>query len=80
MPVSQQDVEKFVFDAMVSFGPEPDEVNRDATLESLDVDSLDLVELAQLVEDEYGVLLQPDDFEGINTVGKAIDAIAAKVQ
>ena len=80
MSVSQQDVEKFVFDAMVSFGPEPDEVNRDATLESLDVDSLDLVELAQLVEDEYGVLLQPGDFEGITTVGKAIDAIAAKVQ
>ena len=30
----------------------------------MDVDSLDLVELAQIVEDEYGVQLKGEDMEG----------------
>ena len=41
-----------------------DEITRDATFEALDVDSLDLVELAQIVEEEYGVELEGEDIEG----------------
>jgi acyl carrier protein len=80
MPDSQQDVQDFVFKSLVSFGPEAEDVTREATLESLDIDSLDITELGQLVEGKYGVRLKPDDFMGVSTVGQAVDIIAAKVQ
>lgn len=80
MPHSQQDVQEFVFESLVSFGPEPEAVDREATLESLDIDSLDITELGQLVEEKYGVRLKPDDFENVSTVGQAVDVIVAKVQ
>ena len=54
------------------------EVTRDATFEQLDVDSLDLVELAQIVEDEFGVELDGDDVKDVKTVGEVIDLVVAK--
>ena len=54
------------------------EVTREATLESLDVDSLDLVELAQIVEDEFGVELDGDAVKDVKTVGDVIDLVVAK--
>lgn len=79
MAATSQDVQKFVFEAIESFGPEPDVINRDATLESLDVDSLDLVELGQMVEEKYSVRLKPDDLSEVKTVGQAIDVIAGRI-
>jgi acyl carrier protein len=76
---TKEDIETFVFEAIATFGPDPEAVNRDATLESLDVDSLDLVELGQMVEERYGLRLQADDMADVKTVGDAIDVIAAKV-
>ena len=43
------------------FGADEADITRDATFEALDVDSLDLAELAQVVEDEFGVELKGDD-------------------
>jgi acyl carrier protein len=80
MPYSQQEVQEFVFESLVSFGPDPEEVHREATLESLDIDSLDLTELGQLVEEKYAVRLKPEDFAEIETVGQAVDVIVMKVQ
>lgn len=80
MSPSQQDVQEFVFKSLVSFGPEPEEVSSEATLESLDIDSLDITELGQLVEEKYGVRLKPQDFEDVSTVGEAVNVIVAKVQ
>jgi acyl carrier protein len=73
-----QQIEERVFEAVASFGPEPEDVKRDATFESLDVDSLDLVELGQIVQDEYGVELKSDDMPKLKTVGDAIDLIASR--
>ena len=53
----------------------PEEITADATLEDLDIDSLDLVELAQIVEERYEVRLERDDFKDVSTVGGAIDTI-----
>ena len=44
-------VEARIVEALASFGPDIEQVTRDATFEELDIDSLDLVELAQIVED-----------------------------
>ena len=76
--VSTDNVEKTIFDGLVELGTERDALSREATLEDLDVDSLDLVELAQIVEDEYGVELKGDDVKDVKTVGDVIDLVVAK--
>jgi acyl carrier protein len=76
--VTPDNVEKVIFDGMVELGTERDELSREATLEDLDVDSLDLVELAQIVEDEFGVELRGDDVKDVKTVGEVIDLVVSK--
>jgi acyl carrier protein len=76
--VTKEKIEERVFQALEEFGAEPDQINRDAEFEKLDVDSLDLVELAQIVEDEYGVQLKGEDMEGLKTVGQAVDLVAER--
>jgi acyl carrier protein len=77
--VTKDQIEQRVVDALVEFGAEPEKVSRDAEFEALDVDSLDLVELAQIVEDEYGVKLEGKDMEGLRTVGQAIDLVVSRL-
>jgi acyl carrier protein len=72
-------LEQRVFAALEEFGAEPDQIGPDADFESLDVDSLDLVELAQIVEDEYGVKLGAEDLEKIKTVRQAVDLVMQKL-
>lgn len=75
--VTPETVEKRVIEAIESFGPEG-EVTRDASFEALDVDSLDLVELAQIAEEEYGVELKSEDMKELSTVGDVVDLIVAR--
>ena len=76
---TREEIEGRVFQALEEFGAEPDQIGPDADFEALDVDSLDLVELAQIVEDEYGVKLKAEDMEGIKTVRQAVDLVASKL-
>ncbi|MBA3867274.1 MAG: acyl carrier protein [Solirubrobacterales bacterium] len=76
--VTPESVEKTIYDGLVELGTERDLLSREATLESLDVDSLDLVELAQIVEDEFGVELRGDDVKDVKTVGEVIDLVVSK--
>ncbi|GBD45764.1 acyl carrier protein [Thermoleophilum album] len=77
--VTREQIEERVLKALVEFGADPDKVAPDAEFEALDIDSLDLVELAQIVEDEYGVQLEGKDMEGLRTVAQAVDLIASRV-
>jgi acyl carrier protein len=77
--VTREEIEQRVFTALQEFGAEPDQINADAEFEAMDVDSLDLVELAQIVEDEYGVQLKGEDMEGIKTVRQAVDLVMSKL-
>jgi acyl carrier protein len=76
--ITTEQVEARVIDALASFGPDKSQISRSSTFEELDIDSLDLVELAQIVEDEYGVVLKGEDMKGLETVGDAIDLIAGR--
>ena len=71
-------VEATVHKALENFGAEPTAINRSASFEELDVDSLDLAELSQIVEDEYGVKFNSSDVENLKTVGDAVDFIVAR--
>jgi acyl carrier protein len=75
-----QDIEATVIENLVSFGADADAVTREATLDSIDVDSLDLVELTQVVEETYGIDLDEADFKKIKTVGDVVDLVVTRVQ
>jgi acyl carrier protein len=74
-----ESVEQVIFDGLKELGAEG-EVARSSTFEDLDVDSLDLVELAQIIEDEFGVSLQGEDVKDLRTVGDVIDLVVARSQ
>ncbi len=76
--VTTEQVESRVVEALASFGPDASQITREATFEELDIDSLDLVELAQIVEDEYGVVLKGEDLKELNSVGDAVDLITQR--
>lgn len=72
-------VSRKVIETLASFGPAIEDVRPERTLEELDIDSLDIAELAQVVEDEYGVEISGDDAAGVTTVGDAIGLVLAKL-
>lgn len=51
----------------------------EATFESLDADSLDLVELVMALEEEFGIEVPEEDLEGIETVGQAFALVTNKL-
>ncbi|HEX2371109.1 MAG TPA: phosphopantetheine-binding protein [Solirubrobacterales bacterium] len=76
--VTTDRVEKVIFDGLVEVGADREAVSREASFEDLDVDSLDLVEVSQIVEDEFGVELEGDDIKDLKTVGEVIDLVVAR--
>jgi acyl carrier protein len=76
---TEEQVEQVVTEALTSFGAEGAQIDREATFEALDVDSLDLAELAQIVEERFGVELRGSDVASVKTVGDAITLIAERV-
>ena len=76
---SPQAVEQVLLDAIVELGPDRDQVTPDATFEALDIDSLDLVEIAQVIEEKWGVELEADDVKDIKTVREARDLVLARI-
>jgi acyl carrier protein len=61
-----------VIAALVEFGEEPENVKLESRFEDLDIDSLDLVELAQVIEDEYGIEVPDADMDKIETVADVV--------
>jgi acyl carrier protein len=78
--VTTQDIESTIIENLVEFGADADAVSRDATLEAIDVDSLDLVELTQVIEETYDLDLEGADFKSIRTVGDVVDLVAERLQ
>ena len=52
--------------------PDADQATMDSTWKDLDVDSLDLVELVQSLEDRYGIEIADEKLKPIATVGDAV--------
>jgi acyl carrier protein len=67
-----------VISALVEFGEEAENVKPDSRFEELDIDSLDLVELAQVIEDEYGIEVADADMDKIETVQDVVDFVAKR--
>ena len=75
---TKDQVQERVISALVEFGEEPENVKLDSRFEDLDIDSLDLVELAQVIEDEYKIEVSDADMDKIATVQDVVDFVAAR--
>lgn len=71
LTASQEQVSARVIDALVEFGADRDELRPEATLEELDIDSLDLFELGQILNQEFGIEVEASEYEGVTTLGEA---------
>ena len=77
--VSEEQIEKLVTESLETFGAEPADITPDATFEALDIDSLDLAELSQIVHEQIGVELKGSDVAEVKTVDDAVKLIASRV-
>lgn len=78
--VTKEQVTERITEAIASFGPARDQVVPEATWGQLGLDSLHLVELAEIASEDYGAQLQGQDFEEVATVGDAIELICSRAQ
>jgi acyl carrier protein len=78
MTADRAQIEQTIYESLEAFGAEPEHITREATLQALDIDSLDLAELSQIVEQQFGVELTGADVAAVKTVGDAIDLVAER--
>ena len=80
MAASREEILERVKEVLVEqLGVDESEITEVASFqEDLDADSLDLVELIMELEDQFGVKISDEDAQGIQTVGQAVDFIAAR--
>jgi acyl carrier protein len=76
--ISRDRVESVVFEALERFGVEPSEISRGAQLKDLQISSLDLVELSQIVQEEFGVEIRPDEAKDLRTLDDVIELVAGR--
>jgi acyl carrier protein len=77
--VTEEQVEKVVIESLETFGADPKLIAPHATFDVLDVDSLDLAELAQIVREQFGVELKGADVAEVKTVEDAIKLIVSRL-
>jgi acyl carrier protein len=75
MATTRDQITERIQDALVEFGADPELLRPEATLEELEVDSLDLFELGQILHQEFGIEVDPADFEEVSTLGDAQEAM-----
>ncbi len=79
MQVSDDNFERFKKCAVEVLSVDDVQVVPEATFESLDADSLDLVELVMALEEEFDVTVEEEELEGVTAVKDAFDLIVAKL-
>jgi acyl carrier protein len=50
----------------------------EASLESLGIQSLDIISIVFALEDRFGIVLEQSEFEGVTTVNQLVDIIVDK--
>jgi len=74
--VSATDIEAKVLEAIEELGgPEASTISSTTTFEEIDVDSLDLVELGQIMEEQLDVTLETSDISELKTIADAVELV-----
>ena len=75
---SGAELERIVVEIVASFGHDASLLVPDAELDRLDIDSLDLIELVQVLEEDHGIIVALDDIRAAEpqTFGQVLDVIA----
>ena len=76
--ITEERVEQTIREVLPKFGIDASQITREATFEELDVDSLDVAELSQIIEDEYDVRLATDELSELETIGDIIELVAGR--
>jgi acyl carrier protein len=76
--VSEDKVFATIANALAELGAERDQITRESSFESLDVDSLDLVEVGQVIQDQFGVEIKADDMKSVGTVGEIVALVVER--
>jgi acyl carrier protein len=77
---STEQVSSRMTDALVEFGADANRFHPDATLQELDIDSLDLYELGQILHNEFGIEIDPQDLSDVTTLGEVQAAILGRLR
>lgn len=77
---TEEILEKVVEIVTEKLGVDAEEVILDSDLtEDLGADSLDLVDIVMAFEDEFGVKVEDEDVENINTIGDIVNYISKEL-
>jgi acyl carrier protein len=76
--ITSNQIEQTIVDALNRFGANTAHLTPETTFEQLDVDSLDLVELAAVIEDEFGVTIENSDMAQLRSVGDVVELVVAR--
>jgi acyl carrier protein len=79
--INAADVEARILQAISDLGgPPPAALRPTTTFEEIDIDSLDLVELGQILEEQLEVMLETSDISELKTIADAVDLVCRRLK
>jgi acyl carrier protein len=66
-------IDMFVLDTLVALGVDRSRITRESSFTELDVDSLDIVELSQIIRTGLEIPIRSNDFDDTRTVGQLLE-------
>jgi acyl carrier protein len=79
--INPTDVEAKVLQALSELGGlDPATLRPTTSFEEIDIDSLDLVELGQIMEEQLDVMLETADISELKTIGDAVDLVCRRLK
>lgn len=76
----RKELRVLVEDTLAELSVPVDGLREDGPLEELGIDSLDVVEASQAVAVHFGVMVVPEDFEGVKTYGDVLRVLEGKLE
>jgi acyl carrier protein len=79
--INPTDVEAKVLQALSELGGlNPATLQPTTSFEEIDIDSLDLVELGQIMEEQLDVMLETTDISELKTIADAVDLVCRRLK
>jgi acyl carrier protein len=76
--ITDATIEQTIKEVLPRFGIDASQITREATFEELDIDSLDVAELSQIIEDEYGVRFTSEELADLKTIDDTIRLVVSR--